>query len=66
MEVGPRDGLQNEKGIIPTATKVQPINTRLTSVHAFYVYVYERYFGTVCLDSKHTSCHRLSATTQGL
>src|SRR5690606_8095210 len=26
VEVGPRDGLQNEKQIIPTATKVQLIN----------------------------------------
>lgn len=26
MEVGPRDGLQNEKGVIPTATKVKLID----------------------------------------
>lgn len=26
VEVGPRDGLQNEKAVIPTATKVQLIN----------------------------------------
>lgn len=26
MEVGPRDGLQNEKGIVPTDTKISLIN----------------------------------------
>lgn len=26
VEVGPRDGLQNEKEIVPTATKVEFIN----------------------------------------
>lgn len=26
VEVGPRDGLQNEKGVIPTAIKVELIN----------------------------------------
>ena len=26
MEVGPRDGLQNEKEIVPTATKIDLIN----------------------------------------
>jgi hydroxymethylglutaryl-CoA lyase len=26
VEVGPRDGLQNEKQIVPTATKIEFIN----------------------------------------
>src|SRR5690625_2840568 len=38
VEVGPRDGLQNEKAIVPTATKVELINrlsaTGLTTVEA--------------------------------
>ena len=25
VEVGPRDGLQNEKAIIPTAAKIEPV-----------------------------------------
>ncbi|KAI9217485.1 hydroxymethylglutaryl-CoA lyase, partial [Blastocladiella britannica] len=37
VEVGPRDGLQNEKAVIPTATKVQLINRLAAEAHMSHV-----------------------------